>query len=67
MSQQFRVFTNLPDIDRRQRPTRSDRWRRGFSRLRWTPLHLAADARKMEVLKILIPEDMKLNELTKAV
>jgi hypothetical protein len=35
--------------------------------LRWTPLHLAADAGKMEILKILIREDMKLNELTKAV
>jgi ankyrin repeat protein len=63
----FRVCADLPDTDRPQSPARSDRWGRRFPGLHWTPLHFAADAGKLEIVKILVAEGVKLNELTKAV
>jgi hypothetical protein len=35
--------------------------------LEWRPLHFAADAGKLEIVKILVVKGVRLNELTKAV
>jgi hypothetical protein len=63
----FRVCADLSDLDSAQGLARGNRRGWGFSAWQWRPLHFAADAGKLEIVKLLVAQGVKLNELTVAV